>query len=528
MADSKADPTATRRAAHVVEDQDAVLDFLASPATHGAGAAVTRIDTHGAAVFLAGEHAYKVKRAVKFPFMDFSTLEKRRHACEAEVRINRQNAPGIYLGTIPVVRRAGALHLGGAGEIVEWVVHMRRFDERRTCDRIADREGLAPALIERMADAVMLSQRRAPTLPGLDFAAELRAVIDGNADGLDETPELFEPARVAALTVRSRDALERVAKLLARRSAEGFVRRCHGDLHLRNIVMLGDAPTLFDALEFDETLASIDVLYDFAFLLMDVIERDLAHEANHLFNRYLVAWCDDRQVTGLAALPLFISVRAAIRAKVIAAGLAHLADGERREASAAARRYFDLAETALAAPAPQLVGIGGLSGTGKSTLAAGLAADIGCVPGAVHLRSDIERKRLWGIAERDRLPAAAYEPSVTGTVYESLRRQAGLAIGAGYSVIVDAVHQDEAQRDGLRRLAVELGVGFTGLWLDAPLPDLVSRVTRRTDDASDAQADTVACQAERGTGAIDWQRIDAGGGKVEVLERARRALRSGA
>ena len=518
------DSNAATRSAHVVEDQEEAFGFLAS-AVGGAG---TRVDTHGAAVFLGDSDVYKAKRAVKFPFMDFSTLEKRRRACEAELRINRAFAPDLYLGAIPIVRRDGALSLGGAGEIVEWVVHMRRFDERRTLDRIADRGELTAVMIERMAAAVALSQTRAEARPDVDFATHLGAVIDGDAHDLDEAPELFEPTRVAALTARSREALTVVAPLLARRSAEGFVRRCHGDLHLRNIVDRAGMPTLFDALEFDEALATIDVLYDFAFLLMDLLERGLGRDANLVFNRYLVEWRDERQLSGLAALPLFVSVRAAIRAKVIAAGLGHLASDEQPKAAAMARRYFALAESALAAPAPRLVAIGGFSGTGKSTLAARLAPDIGRVPGAVHLRSDIERKRLFEVAEHDRLPASAYDQRSSDAVYDILRRKAEQAIAAGYSVVVDAVHQRAEERAALRQLATRLGVAFDGLWLEAPSPDLVARVEGRTHDASDALADTVALQVRRGAGAIDWHRIDASGDADLVLERARLALRGGA
>lgn len=518
------DSQAASPSTHVVSDQEEVFGFLATVAA-GSGAA-TRVDTHGAVVFLGALDAYKAKRAVKFPFMDFSTFEKRRQACEAEVRINRAFAPDLYLGAIPVVRRDGALHLGGAGEIVEWVVHMRRFDEHQTLDRIADRGELTAIMIERMAAAVALSQTRAQVWPGVDFAAHLGAVIDGNAGDLGEASGLFDPARVAVLTARSRQARARVAPLLARRSAGGFVRRCHGDLHLRNIVKLGETPTLFDALEFDEQLATIDVLYDFAFLLMDLLERGLVRDANHLFNRYLAEWRDERQLSGLAALPLFISVRAAIRAKVIAAGLAHLARDARAGAAAMAQRYLALAESALDSPTPRLIAIGGFSGTGKSTLAARLAPDIGCVPGAVHLRSDIERKRLFEVGEHDRLPPAAYDRRSGELVYDILRRKAERALVAGYSVVVDAVHQRAEEREAVRQLAARLGVAFEGLWLEAPLPDLVARVSQRTHDASDAQADTVALQAQRGTGAIDWHCIDASGAGDLVLERARLALRA--
>lgn len=512
---------------HVAHDQAEVIEFLGAPSTYGLNEDVVRVDTHGAAVFLAGKDAYKIKRAVRFPFMDFSTLEKRRQACESEVRVNHANAPDIYLGVLPIVRQAGSLALGGPGEVVEWAVHMRRFDERQTCDHVADQGGLTLALTERLADAIVQSQVRAQERGGTDSAGDLRAIIDGNQGSLDETPDLFEPTRVSSLTKDSRRVLERVAPLLAGRSKAGFVRRCHGDLHLRNLVLRGETPTLFDALEFDESLATIDVLYDFAFLLMDLLERGLALQANHLFNRYLVAWRDERQLAGLAALPLFISVRAAIRAKVIAAGLAHLTESRRPTATATAQRYFELAESALVPVAPCLVAIGGLSGTGKSTLAAHLAPLLGCVPGAVHLRSDVERKQLSGVGEYERLPPEAYDRHSSDVVYGILRHKADVTIRSGYSVIVDAVHLHSGERDAVRELAVRLNAGFVGLWLEAPLPELVSRVGRRVHDASDARAETVGWQAERGTGAIDWQRIDAGADPARVLSCAQEIIRRG-
>lgn len=513
-----------RSAAHIVENQDEVLGFLASPATHGGMSDIRRIDTHGAIVFLAGEDAYKVKRAVRFPFMDLSTLAKRRAACEAELRINRPNAPDIYLDTIPIVRRDGALCLGGPGEAIEWAVHMRRFDEQRTLDRIAEAGGLTKPLIERMADTVTNAQRRVEPRIDVDVVADLREIIDGNSEGLAESPPLFPPDRVAALGRRSHETVRRLASLLAGRAKAGMVRRCHGDLHLRNMVLLGERPSLFDALEFSEALATIDVLYDVGFLLMDLLERGLTFEANYFLNRYLSSWGDDEQLDGLAAMPLFISLRAAIRAKVIAAGLAHLDEDARRVASTAARRYFALAERALEPAESRLVAVGGLSGTGKSTLAAGLAAGIGRPPGAIHLRSDIVRKRLWGVGEFERLPDSAYDASSSARVYAALRRQAARVLGTGYSVVVDAVHLRPDERTALRDVAEQGGIRFTGIWLEGQVGELSDRVARRSGDASDASADTVAMQARIGAGEIDWHRIDAGGDAEEVLKRARRAL----
>lgn len=524
---SKDGPDGRAAPSHVTASQDEVFRFLEDPATHGLPGKVTRIDTHGAAVFLAGADAWKVKRAVRFPFMDFSTLDKRGAACEAEIAVNRRDAPDIYLGAVPIVRRDGALHLGGAGETVEWAVHMRRFDERLTLDHVAGRGELTPGLVARTADAVAAAHARAPRRARVDFAAALGALIDENGESLGETPELFDPAAIARLTGAARAALSRVAGLLESRAAAGDVRRCHGDLHLRNLVLLEGRPTLFDAIEFDEALATTDVLYDLAFLLMDVAERGLRFEACLLLNRYLVACREERHLSGLAAMPLFLSVRAAIRAKVTAFGLPHAGPDRREEAEAEARRYFDFAGAALAPSTPRLLAVGGFSGTGKSTLAARLAADLAPVPGAIHLRSDVERKQLSGAGEFERLPAAAYDRATTREVYERLHRKAAMALDAGYSVIVDAVHRRAEERESLARLAEGRGVAFTGLWLEAPVDLLVERVGGRVEDASDADAAVVAMQAERGAGTIDWQRIDASDTAGDVLARAR-ALLAGA
>jgi uncharacterized protein len=509
---------------HVVENQDEVFRFLADPATHGLDRDVKRIDTHGAAVFLAGTEAYKVKRAVRFQFMDFSTINKRWAACEAEITVNRPNAPEVYLGTLPVVRREGALHLGGEGEVVEWVVHMRRFDESLTLDRIAARDALTPELVLRIAATVADSHARAPLPTGVDFATALHSLIDENCESLHETPAIFDSARVEALTVQSCEALRRTVALLRQRALEGLVRRCHGDLHLRNLVLLDGVPTLFDAIEFNEALATTDVLYDLAFLLMDVAERGLRFEANLLLNRYLAECGNDRHFAGLAALPLFLSVRAAIRAKVTAAGLDHAEAAQRDALVAEAQRYCAFAETALEPVVPRLVAIGGLSGTGKSTLAARLAPEIGRLPGAVHLRSDLERKRLLGAPEFELLPASAYGRATTEAVYRALYRKAEMVLGTGYSVIVDAVHQRAEERSALIRLAERRGVGFAGLWLEAPIEVLIRRVGGRKKDASDGDAEVVAMQAQRATGEIDWHYIDASSDPDTVLGHVRVAL----
>lgn len=508
---------------HVVADQSEVLKLLADPKTHGLNQPPIRIDTHGAVVFLAGENVYKMKRAVAFPFMDLSTLARRNAACEAEIAVNTENAPTIYLGIVPVTRGDTGLELGGTGKAVEWLVHMRRFDERQTLDHVAEHDGLPPPLLAKLVRAILASHARAPLREGLPAAESLRRYLQQNRDAFGESPELFPSQRVEALTARSTEMLEGCWELLLDRGCRGYVRRCHGDLHLRNLVLLDGAPTLFDALEFDDAVATGDVLYDLAFLLMDLWERGLKAETNHVLNRYL--WgSGEEQLEGLAALPIFLSIRAAIRSKVIAASLPHLAAGERERMAEEAQRYFAAAENFLEYSAPRLVAVGGLSGSGKTTLSTAMAPFLGTAPGAIHLRSDIERKVLAGVGETDRLPAESYTQSTSDAVYASLRQKATIVLDAGYCAIVDAVHAHSAEREDIAAIAAEKGVPFAGLWLEAPVPVLVARVRERAADASDATEAVVRQQTRYDVGPISWLRLDATGDPEERAIEALRAL----
>jgi aminoglycoside phosphotransferase family enzyme/predicted kinase len=488
---------------HAVDNQARIFAFLRDPATYGLKAAVQRIDTHGAAVFLAGSDVYKVKRAVRFPYMDFSTLENRRVACEAEIRVNRNYAPMIYLETVPITCDADGLHLRGQGEIVEWTVHMRRFDETMTFDRLVERDLLPGELIDDLARVVAASHRQAALGDGKAATEVLRGVL---LSTLDELSQSFDRWLSEALGPRLLEVFSRGSSLLHSRGAGGKVRRCHGDLHLRNIVLLNNKPVLFDAIEFDEALATTDTLYDLAFLLMDLCERGHNAEATRLLNHYLWS-CEDEsgEIKGLALLPMFLSLRAAIRAKVIIAQTAPDAATVRNEAE----DYLTAAARFLKSVDPRLVAIGGFSGTGKTTLAIQLAPRFGMAPGAVHLRSDIERKRLFGVAQTTRLPDSSYRSEVSHRIYGRLRELAETALLAGRSVVVDASFQCIDERIAIEQQAIRLGVSFAGLWLEAPRETLVSRVVQRQGDASDATIRVVADQLARDPGPISWTRLNA-------------------
>jgi hypothetical protein len=508
------------------EKQTAAIEFLADPATYGLGADdVKRIDTHGAMVFLAGGRVYKIKRAVKYPYLDFSTLEKREAALRAEIEANRRFAPELYLDVIAVTRGAnGKLALGGAGEALEWALVMRRFDENATLDHVAERGELDDNLARALGEAVAEAHKRSPRFDGRKWIDALSRFVGDEDTAIHAATDLIAIADADALGNRLRSELARVGPLLRKRGEEGHIRRGHGDLHLRNVARIDGKPVLFDALEFDPVVAAGDVLYDLAFLLMDLLERDLCRQANLVFNRYLVAASCDEHLDALTALPFFLSLRAAIRARVALDRRELVRGKERDEAESEAKQYVALAARLIAPARPKLIAIGGLSGTGKSTIAAALAPFVDPAPGAVHLRSDIERKRLAGVGEFDRLPPDAYTPQASARVYERINELAKRTVAAGHSAIADAVHARAGERDEIASVARAAGVPFEGIWLELPLKERVRRVGGRRGDASDADAKVAHAQEEYDPGEIRWRRIDASGDPGEVLARVRKAL----
>jgi len=505
-----------------IDPQEEVFGLLSDRATHG-GAEVRRIDTHAASVFLAGDLAYKVKRAIRFPFLDYSTLAKRKAACEAELAVNRPFAPQIYLGVVPITRTAGGLALGGGGEPVEWVVKMRRFDETATLDRLAEQGRIDAALADKLARVVAAAHAQTPLSEAEPWIDALARFIDQNDTAFHDAPELFAPEQAETLTRANREALIRLRPLLRARGEQGLIRRGHGDLHLGNIALIDGKPVPFDALEFDPLIAAGDVLYDLAFLLMDLVERSLKRAANVVLNRYLAETCRDSDLDALAALPLFMSMRAAIRAKVTAARLANAKAEEREAIAQAAQTYFRLACELIAPPVPELIAVGGLSGAGKSVLARTLAMDLRPAPGAVLLRSDVERKMLFGVGETERLPPDAYTAETTTNVYAMLGAKARRIVAARHSAIVDAVFARESERAAISRIA-SCGVSFHGLFLTADLATRIARVSARAGDASDAGADIARQQEAYDSGAVTWTVVDASGTPAETLDHARAAL----
>jgi aminoglycoside phosphotransferase family enzyme/predicted kinase len=493
--------------------QAKVLDFLGRPDAYAPPpTTVERIETHASVVFLAGAFAYKVKRAVRYNFLDFSTLEKRRAACLNELRVNARTAAQLYLEVLPVtIGDNGMFRLGGDGEAIEWVLKMRRFDQASLYDRMAADGRLGLASMPPLAEVIAAFHDSADRVLSTDPAVRrLEGVLGDNAETFAAHPAVFPPQRARALAAESRQSLAALAPLLAARARGGYVRHCHGDLHLRNIVEIDGSPVLFDALEFDDRLATVDVLHDLAFLLMDLGKRGLNPHANAVLNAYLDADGETGNLIGLAALPLFLSMRASVRAKVELLRASMAAPDRAHPTRGEARAYFDLAQIFLAPPAPRLIAIGGLSGSGKSAVARAIAPRIGAFPGAVHVRSDVERKRLFGVCPLERLPPEAYAQEITNQVYAACRKRAVMALDGGQAVIVDAVHARPEEREALAALSSSRGVPFTGLWLDAPAKILRDRIAGRTADVSDATVELVDVQRGYDIGPQSFAVIDAG------------------
>ncbi|MBO3046717.1 bifunctional aminoglycoside phosphotransferase/ATP-binding protein [Burkholderia pseudomallei] len=478
-----------RAARRLSRDIDAALR-RASTYPHPAGP-IVRIETHLSVVYLVGRFAYKRLKPFDFGFANFSELAARRRACEAELALNRPLAAPIYLAAGPLVRRARGLRLFGAGTAVDHVVRMRRFDERMLFSRLLARGALDAADIDAAATRLAAYHLHAPRdIPRRAYgsARELRRQLDDMLAPLERALGAALPASLRAWCVRRCDEL--AAHLDARR-ADGYVRACHGDLHLNNVVKRGRDALMFDCIDFDDALRWIDVINDLSFLLMDLHAHDRAALAHRLLNR----WLDETgDFAGLAALPLYVAYRALVRALVatMRAGGDAAARAARIER---ARRYVDVAAHAARARRPCLLLCHGYSGSGKSVASRALAD----VSGAIRLSSDSERKRARPFAAVDArpLPASAYTPQQIDAQYERLRALARDVLRAGYTALVDATFLSHARRARFFALARELGVPVYVLDFHASRACLERRVDARAaarDDRSDAGAAVLATQ----------------------------------
>jgi uncharacterized protein len=454
-----------------------------------------RLETHISYVLLAGEHAYKLKKPLDLGFLDFSTLERRRRCCEEEVRLNRRLAPGLYLGVVPVTGSLDHPRIGtpsrADGPVLEWAVHMRRFPQEALLDRRALTPEMVDLLAERLADFHGAIPRASADSPFGTREAVLWPMLE-NINQVRARIRLPERAgRLERIEAWTRARWLELAPVLDGRREEGRVRECHGDMHRGNIAWVDGAPLIFDALEFNPALRWIDTASELAFLLMDLEEAGEPGSARRLLNRYLELGGD---YGALQVLDFYKVYRAMVRAKVLAIrlGQGDLSAAEAGVDREACARYLGLAESYTRSRRPRLLIACGLSGSGKSRLGRRLREALPLI----HLRSDVERKRLFGLDPDARTTGAPgcgiYFAQATEWTYERLYRLAALILSSGYDALVDATFLKRARRDLFRRLAEAQGAGFAILVLDAPIETLRRRVIRRLAEGCDASEASLA------------------------------------
>lgn len=501
-------------------EQAETIRFLSSGHAFAADDSVEVIETHGAYVFLCGDTALKLKRAVKYDYMDLSTVALRKKLIARELELNQPAAPEIYRDMLPVTQSNAGLALNGDGPVVDWVLRMWRFPAENELERVAERGALDDRLSTAVGEAIADYHAAAPVIrcPGRNLIADILTEL---GCVFAEFPGAAGTARVAEWGKAASACLATSGPLLDSRARNGHVRRAHGDLHLRNLVVIEERPVLYDALEFDETLGTCDVFYDIAFLVMDLCHRDFRRQGCRVLDAWLRA-ARGGEDAGLAALPLFLSVRAAIRAMVLLQ--TDQARGQSGKSGEEVAAYLELACTALQPEAPRLIAVGGYSGSGKSVLARALAPTLGALPGAALLSSDLERKA--GLPATTRLDPGAYAADRREDVYRGLFARAANMLAAGHSVVLDATFVDPQLRVAAEDVAARVNLPFHGFWLEASEDLLERRLRTRQGDASDADIDVLKCQLTARRGEMTWLHIDASGDLQAVLAEAKTTLTS--
>jgi aminoglycoside phosphotransferase family enzyme/predicted kinase len=473
------DPTSPTRPTPPARQAEAWVTAMLEPAAYPHPAEQPRmIETHLSWVILAGDFAYKIRKPVALDFVDFTTLAARRADCEEEWRLNRTLAPGLYLGVIPITRdpATGACHVGGQGPAMEYAVRMRRFHQHDVLRAMALERRLGPAHIDPLADLVAAFHRGVPVAdPSTDYGtpARIAQTLEDCAAGL--LALTTDPPRAsAAVSLLRRHADQLVSTFRSRRHT-GHVRECHGDLHLGNIVLIGNRPTPFDCLEFSAPLRWIDTMYDTAFLFMDLLALDLPELAYRLINRYLEASGD---YGGLAVLPFYAAMRALVRARVLLERARQLADtpDQAAEQRREAYRLLDLSGSLLTRHDACIILMHGLSGSGKSTRAAELAE----AEHMIRVRSDTERRRGQHLA------AQRYAPQAVDRTYRRLAAICRIGARAGFPMIADATFLASRHRVRFFALARRLGVPVAIADCVAAPDVLRMRITARAQRGKDA------------------------------------------
>lgn len=507
------------------EDQKELKAFLSKPETYGKDVKEVHVlKTHCYYLFLTGDAAYKMKRAVRFPYLNYANMPLRREMAEKEVDINRVTVPGVYRGIEHVVRtKTGELSLGGEGKPVESLVVLRGFSPEHLLVEQIESGELERDNMYDLAEMITRYYQVADPVRDRFGSGALCAVIVENDEIMRRfVPRVFNAQSVKRYADASFAYFDRFRDLVDERRQDGKVRRCHGDLQLKNLVMMDGLPVPLHAIEFNDTLSYVDVLYDLAFLIMDMEAHDYRRFASILFNHYMQYAYD---LGGVPLLPLFMACRAGISAHTNAQMSQLEPDNKRAEAYAeTARQFLDLGIKFLEPPAPQLVASGGLSGSGKSRLSREIAPFIGGCPGATVLRTDVIRKRLVGVQPHVRLKKEHYGPEMNEKTYQALFDETRKILKTGHTVLADGIFADPYNRDRIENVAKEVGVPFQGFWMDAPLELRAERVASRKRNPSDVTNKVLMRQLDVDVGEVKWHKISSAGEREKTIEIARDVL----
>lgn len=476
-----------RPAAH---EHAALVRGLSRPDAYRArDAEVTHLETHISHVFLVGDHAYKIKKPLDLGFLDFSTLEKRRHYCEEELRINRRLAPELYLAVVPIAGTEDAPRVEGSGPVLEYAVKMRRFSQDGLLERVLERGELTPAHIDAIAAQVAQFHAGAVRAQVGERCGSATSIVGPALQNFDQLAPLLAAAPDRGTLEILRRWTIRQNQLLAGRFDErqraGLVRECHGDLHLGNMVLIDGAVRIFDAIEFNPELRWIDVMNEVAFLAMDLAAKHRDDLTWRFVNAYLEHTGD---YPGVRVLRYYLLYRAVVRAKVAAIRAAQpgTAAQERGALEEKCRQHLALAMRFAQDEAPALIILHGLSGSGKTTCSQIVLEALG----AIRIRSDLERKRMHGLGAAVRTGAPVgggiYAAQDTAEAYERLAQGAEAVLTGGFPVLVDATFLKRAQRDAFRKLAARLGVPFRIARFEASPQVLRARVAARERQGTDA------------------------------------------
>lgn len=455
----------------------------------------TLMETHISWVILTGDFVYKIKKPVNFGFLDYSSLEKRAHFCAEELRLNRRLAPDLYLDVIAVRGSDDAPRLDGDGPVIEYMVKTRQFRQQDLLGNMQRAGELAPFHIDSLAATLAAFHgqiERATPESAWGQPDQVHAPVAQNFEQI--RPLLSDPADLAQLEQLEQWAhttFQRLIPQLAQRKADGLIRECHGDIYLDNVTLVAGQVTLFDCIEFNDAFRWTDVMADVAFMAMDLEDRGL----NDLSQRFVNGWLEHTgDYAGLAVLNYYKAYRAMVRAKVALLGLSpDLSDQQRADVMARYQSYTALAESYTGIPHRFGLLTHGLSGSGKSTLSQQLVSRLG----VIRVRSDVERKRLFG---SDRADADLYSAELGQQTYTRLTQLAAQILAAGYPVVVDATHLQRAQRQQVRQAIEEQGAPCLILHCQASLDTIeiwLNERQRKGGDPSDADIHVVRQQLQQ-------------------------------